>query len=114
MIDTGTLRRTGLALAACAQQLGAAAPQATGQGMQGHDISSMSMQEMMAHCTEMRQQMQSGATMDPEVRTMMSRCHRMSCRHPCRRALYRERPGQLPIAGSGTTAAGSGAGGRCR
>jgi len=84
MIDTRTLRRTGLtlapglALAACAQQPGTAAPQASGQSTQGHDMSGMSMQQMMAHWAEMRQQMQSGATMGPEMRAMMSRCDQMS------------------------------------
>ncbi|MBR0644417.1 hypothetical protein [Plastoroseomonas hellenica] len=83
MIDTRTLRRTGLALAlglalaACAQQSGAPpAPQAG--GMQGHTMSGMSMQQMMAHCAEMRQQTQSGATMSPDMRAMMAHCDQMA------------------------------------
>lgn len=84
MIDTRTLRGAGLALtlafglAACAQQPAAPPAQPAAAGMQGHSMSGMSMQQMMAHCAEMRQQMQSGATMSADMRAMMAHCDQMS------------------------------------
>ena len=36
-------------------------------GMQGHNMSGMNMQQMMAHCAEMRQQSRPGATMSPDM-----------------------------------------------
>ncbi|MCO6416180.1 hypothetical protein JYK14_08365 [Siccirubricoccus sp. KC 17139] len=100
MIDTTTLRRTGLALAlglslaACAQQPSPPAAQQTGgmsgmgmqghsmsgmSGMQGHDMRGMNMQQMAAHCAQMRQQMRPGATMSPDMQAMISHCDQM---HP--------------------------------
>ena len=82
MIDTRNFRRTGLVLAlglataACAQPQSPPPAQPSGgmsgmgmqgrsmsgmPGMQGHDMSGMNMQQMMAHCAEMRQQMRPGA-----------------------------------------------------
>ena len=45
------------------------------QGMQGHDMSGMSMSAQMAHCTEMRQQ---GANRTPEMQRMLAHCDQMS------------------------------------
>lgn len=85
MIDTKTLRRTGLALAlglglaACAQQQSPPPAQQTGgmSGMQGHSMSGMNMQQMMAHCAEMRQQTRPGAAMSPDMQAMMAHCNQM-------------------------------------
>lgn len=84
MIDTRMLRGAGLALtlaltlAACAQQTTAPPAQPAATGMQGHSMSGMSMQQMMAHCAEMRQQMQSGAVMSADMRAMMAHCDQMA------------------------------------
>ncbi|MCB4824866.1 hypothetical protein [Roseicella aerolata] len=48
-------------------------------GMHGHDMSGMNMQQMAAHCAEMRQQMRPGATMSPDMQAMMAHCDQM---HP--------------------------------
>lgn len=98
MIDTKTLRHTGLALvvglslAACAQQQSPPPAQQTGgmsgmgsqgmaghsmSGMQGHNMSGMTMEQMMAHCAQMRQQMRPGATMSPDMQAMMAHCDQM-------------------------------------
>jgi hypothetical protein len=89
MIDTRTLRRTGfalalgLSLAACAQPSSPQPAQRTGgmsgMGSQGHSMSGMSMDQMMAHCAEMRQQMRQGANMTPDMQAMMTHCDQM---HP--------------------------------
>jgi hypothetical protein len=90
MIDIRTLRRTGFALtlglglAACAQPTSSPPPQQTGgmsgmgsQGMAGHNMSGMNMDQMMARCSEMHQQMRSGATMSSDMRAMMAHCDQM-------------------------------------
>lgn len=98
MIDTRTLRRTGLVLAlglataACAQPQSPPRAQQPGgmsgmgmqghgmsgtSGMQGHDMSGMDMQQMMAHCAQMRQQMRQGASMSPDMQQMMAHCDQM-------------------------------------
>jgi hypothetical protein len=78
-------------LAACApqQQSGPAAPsgRATagsqgmqGQGMsgmQGHSMAGMDHQAMMAHCAQLRQQVQQGGRLSPEMQQMMAHCDQM-------------------------------------
>ena len=46
--------------------------------MQGHNMSGMNMQQMMAHCAQMRQQMRPGAAMSPDMQAMMAHCDQMS------------------------------------
>ena len=98
MIDAKTLRRTGLVLVlglaatACAQRQSPPPAQQSGgmpgvgmqghsmsgmSGMQGHDMSGMNMQQMMAHCAQMRQQMRQGAGMSPDMQRMMAHCDQM-------------------------------------
>ena len=98
MFDTTIFRRTGLtlalglSLAACAQQQSPPPAQQTGgmsgmgaqghsmsgmSGMQGHNMSGMNMQQMMAHCAEMRQQMRPGATTSADMQGMMAHCDQM-------------------------------------
>ena len=92
MINLRVLRRVGLTLtlgitlAACAQQSSSPPrPQQSGgmsgMGMQGHNMnmSGMNMQQMMAHCAQMRQQMRPGSTMAPDMQRMMAHCDQM---HP--------------------------------
>ena len=101
MFDTRILHRTGLtlalglSLAACAQRQSPPPAQQTGGmpgmgahqghdmramgGMQGHNMSGMSMEQMAAHCAQMRQQTRSGATMSGDMRAMMTHCDQM---HP--------------------------------
>ena len=89
MIDTITLRRTvltlalSLSLAACTQPPSPPPPPQTGGmsgigGHQGHDMSGMNLQQMMAHCAQMRQQMRPGAAMSPDMQAMMAQCDQMS------------------------------------
>ncbi|TDH62092.1 hypothetical protein E2C06_12960 [Dankookia rubra] len=97
MFDTRILRTSltlalGLSLAACAQQQSPPPAQQTGgmsgtgmaghsmsgmSGMQGHDMRGMDMQQMMAHCAQMRQQMRQGASMNPDMQQMMAHCDQM-------------------------------------
>ncbi|MDN3564453.1 hypothetical protein ACFQY5_33575 [Paeniroseomonas aquatica] len=101
MIKTKTLRHTGLALmlglslAACAQQQSPPPARPAGgmsgmgsQGMaghnmsgmsgtQGHNMSGMNMEQMMAHCAQMRQQMRPGSTMSSDMQAMMAHCDQM-------------------------------------
>ncbi|MDJ0391628.1 hypothetical protein QMO56_26365 [Roseomonas sp. E05] len=49
--------------------------------MAGHDMSGMrgmNMEQMMAHCAEMRQQMQSGSPVNPHTEMMMAHCDQMN------------------------------------
>ena len=48
-----------------------------GGGMQGHSMSGMNPQQMMAHCAEMRQQMRAGASMSSDMQAMMAHCDQM-------------------------------------
>lgn len=71
-----------MGLAACAPQSqtsSALAPaQAPAQGMQGHSMSGMNHQAMMAHCAEMRGQMRQGQRMSADMQQMMAECDRMN------------------------------------
>ncbi|WP_245704935.1 hypothetical protein [Belnapia rosea] len=92
--STGLALALGLSLVACAQQQSPPPAQRTGgmsgmgsqgmaghnmSGMQGHDMRGMNMQQMMAHCAQMRQQMRTGATMSADMQAMMAHCDQM---HP--------------------------------
>ncbi|MFC0387695.1 hypothetical protein [Muricoccus vinaceus] len=50
---------------------------AQGGGMQGQNMSGMTMPQMMAHCAEMRQQMRVGASMSSDMQAMMAHCDQM-------------------------------------
>lgn len=54
--------------------------------MRGHDMSSMDMQSMMAHCAQMRRQGHQGA-MSADMQRMMAQCDQMDRMHgaPARR-----------------------------
>lgn len=52
-------------------------PGMSGSNMQGHNMSGMNMQQMMAHCAEMRQQMRAGASMSSDMQAMMAHCDQM-------------------------------------
>ncbi|OYW66546.1 MAG: hypothetical protein B7Z40_11105 [Bosea sp. 12-68-7] len=86
----------GLGVAACAPQQstsGAASPSAPAasmqghnmsgmqghnmSGMQGHNMSGMDHQAMMAHCAQMRQQAQPGASAPAGMQQMMAQCSQM-------------------------------------
>jgi hypothetical protein len=78
----------GLGVAACAPQQGtsgAAASSTPASSMQGHDMSSMQgrgmsgmdHQAMMAHCAQMRQQAQPGASPSASMQQMMAQCSQM-------------------------------------
>lgn len=60
---------------------GAAAPAARGTTMQGHSMGGMNMQQMMAHCAQMRAQARSGAALAPEMQSMMAHCDQMDRMH---------------------------------
>ena len=46
-------------------------------GMQGGNMSGMNMQQMMAHCAQMRAEARPGAPMTAEVQSMMAHCNQM-------------------------------------
>ena len=46
-------------------------------GMQGHNMSGMNMQQMAAHCAQMRQQVRQGGRPSPDVQRMMAQCDQM-------------------------------------
>lgn len=46
-------------------------------GMQGQSMSGMNMQQMMAHCAQMRAEARPGAAMTPEMQSMMAHCNQM-------------------------------------
>jgi hypothetical protein len=50
-----------------------------GSGTQGHDMSKMDMNQMMAHCRQM--QGANTATMNPEMRQMAAQCDQMMKAH---------------------------------
>ena len=92
LCSTGLALALGLSLAACTQQQSPPPAQQTGgmsgmgaqgmaghsmSGMQGHNMSGMSMDQMMAHCAQMRQQMRPGATMSSDMQSMMAHCDQM-------------------------------------
>jgi hypothetical protein len=47
-------------------------------GMQGHNMSGMSMQDMMAHCRQMQAGAHRGTAMSPDMQAMMAHCNEMS------------------------------------
>jgi hypothetical protein len=46
-------------------------------GMQGHNMGGMNMQQMMAHCQQMRAQSSQG-TLSPQMQQMMQHCQMMN------------------------------------
>lgn len=54
---------------------------APGASAPARGISGMTMQQMMTHCAEMRQQGQSSAAMTPAMRGMMAQCDAMDRAH---------------------------------
>ncbi|MFC4168629.1 hypothetical protein [Teichococcus aestuarii] len=46
-------------------------------GMQGHNMGGMNMQQMMAHCQQMRAQARQG-TLSPQMQQMMQHCQMMN------------------------------------
>lgn len=48
-----------------------------GHSMQGHNMTGMDHRSMMAHCTEMRQQVRQGGRPTPDMQQMMAHCDQM-------------------------------------
>ncbi|USQ74515.1 hypothetical protein [Roseomonas sp. TAS13] len=45
--------------------------------MQGHNMSGMSMQDMMAHCRQMQADTRAGRQLSPDMQAMMEHCNMM-------------------------------------
>jgi hypothetical protein len=69
--------------------LGGNAPGGSTSDMRGHDMSSMDMQSMMAHCAQMRRQGHQGhqGMTSADMQRMMAQCDQMDRMHgaPARR-----------------------------
>ncbi len=69
-------------LAACTPQRHAGPAPTAGrttapQGMQGHTMAGMTMEQQMAHCAQMRRQVQQGVSQRSDMQQMIAHCDEM-------------------------------------